>query len=41
MMIFAGDEAATPTEGISKPLADVLKELGKRGPESAHPLAHK
>jgi hypothetical protein len=25
---------AAPTEGISKPLAEVLRELGKRVPES-------
>jgi hypothetical protein len=31
---FAGGEVAAPTEGISKPLAEVLKELGKRVPES-------
>ncbi|CAD6235672.1 unnamed protein product [Miscanthus lutarioriparius] len=27
---FAGGEVAAPTEGIGKPLAEVLKELGKR-----------
>ncbi|TVU36314.1 hypothetical protein EJB05_18245, partial [Eragrostis curvula] len=31
---FAGGEVPAPTEGISKPLAEVLKELGKRVPES-------
>jgi hypothetical protein len=31
---FAGGEVAAPTEGINKPLAEVLKELGKRVPES-------
>ncbi|KAF8716479.1 hypothetical protein HU200_026302 [Digitaria exilis] len=31
---FAGGEVAAPTEGISKPLAEVLKELGKRVPDS-------
>ena len=30
---FAGGEVAAPTEGISKPLAEVLKELGKRVPD--------
>ncbi|XP_006645109.1 DNA repair RAD52-like protein 1, mitochondrial [Oryza brachyantha] len=30
----AGGEVAAPTEGISKPLAEVLRELGKRVPES-------
>ncbi|CAL4953435.1 unnamed protein product [Urochloa decumbens] len=31
---FAGGEVTAPTEGISKPLAEVLKELGKRVPDS-------
>jgi hypothetical protein len=31
---LAGGEVAAPTEGISKPLAEVLRELGKRVPES-------
>ncbi|RLN03245.1 uncharacterized protein C2845_PM13G14990 [Panicum miliaceum] len=31
---FAGGEVAAPTEGISKPLAEILKELGKRVPDS-------
>lgn len=31
---FAGGEEAAPTEGISKSLADVLRELGKRVPEA-------
>uniref|UniRef100_A0A0E0JRQ7 SnRK1-interacting protein 1 n=1 Tax=Oryza punctata TaxID=4537 RepID=A0A0E0JRQ7_ORYPU len=33
---FAGGEVAAgaPTEGISKPLAEVLRELGKRVPEA-------
>uniref|UniRef100_A0A0D9V8I2 DNA repair RAD52-like protein 1, mitochondrial n=1 Tax=Leersia perrieri TaxID=77586 RepID=A0A0D9V8I2_9ORYZ len=32
---FAGGEVpAAPTEGIGKPLAEVLRELGKRVPES-------
>nr|ACG44496.1 snRK1-interacting protein 1 [Zea mays] len=31
---FAGSEVAAPTESIDKPLAEVLKELGKRVPDS-------
>ncbi|KAM0890874.1 hypothetical protein ACQ4PT_026767 [Festuca glaucescens] len=31
---FASGGEIAPTEGISKPLADVLKELGKRVPDS-------
>ena len=31
---FAGGELTAPTEGIGKPLAEVLKELGKRVPDS-------
>lgn len=31
---FSGGVEAAPTEGISKPLADVLRELGKRVPDS-------
>jgi hypothetical protein len=31
---FASGGEVAPTEGISKPLAHVLKELGKRVPES-------
>jgi hypothetical protein len=31
---FASGGEVAPTEGISRPLADVLKELGKRVPDS-------
>ena len=31
---FAGGEVAAPTEGIGRPLAEVLKELRKRVPDS-------
>jgi hypothetical protein len=31
---FAGNEVVALTESIGKPLADVLKELGKRVPDS-------
>ncbi|KAL5223009.1 hypothetical protein ABZP36_027722 [Zizania latifolia] len=31
---FGGGEVTAPAEGISKPLAEVLRELGKRVPES-------
>lgn len=34
LLDFSGGVEAAPTEGISKPLADVLRELGKRVPDS-------